>query len=131
MSRKPFHLAVVVCEQIRRDPATGKVALFSVIHHLIAPFFPCPIAGGIGVYIAVTEIDGPVRIGAQLITPDGSELACDGWDLTGKDPLFVHECAGVLSVIFNAPGMYTLRATADGEMLAEWRFEVSAAESTP
>jgi hypothetical protein len=131
MSRKPYHLAVIVCEEIQRDPNTGKVALVSVVHHLVAPSLPCPMPGGIGVYIAVTELDGPVRIGVQLVTPDGTELAADGWNLSGKDPLFVHECAGVLAVTFGATGMYTVRATADGDMLAEWRFQVSIAGGNP
>lgn len=131
MSAPPVLLAVVPCEALFRDPVSYRISLAGVIGYLPVPGFPYQPPGGIGVYVAVTEVARPVRIAAQLVTPDGSELGLYSWDLPGGDPLFVHESSGRIGAVFGEPGKYSLRVTADGDMLGEWRFDVGIPRARP
>lgn len=131
MSVPPVLLAVVPCESLSRDPATLRFSLDRIIGYIAAPAMPHIPSDGIGIYVAVTEVVTPTRVAVHLVNPDGTELPAGEWDIPGGEPLYVYEFAAGLGVEFYAEGRYSLRVSADGDMLGEWRFLVGTPRSVP
>lgn len=123
----PYPLAMVVCDNIHRDPGSGKVFLlgsFSTIH---AINFPAR-HGLMGLYVELTNGRGMVPIRIRLI--DANEERDPLWeeahDCEFPDPRMVMQVASLLGgITFPEPGEYRFQIFASGEFLMERRLLVS------
>ena len=119
----PYPLAMVVCDNIHRDPATGKPYLlgcFSVIH---AAEFPA-VHRGMALYVSVTNGRGVVPYKIQLV--DANEEREPIWSVEDQlefsDPRLVMEmCFYLVNVRFDEPGEYRFQLFASDEFLMERR----------
>lgn len=123
----PYPLAMVVCDNIHRDPGTGKpfiLGCFTVIH---ARKFPAthPV---MGLYIELTNGRGKVPCRVQLV--DANEEREPLWvteaDLEFPDPRMVLQMVFLLGrITFSEPGEYRIQLFACGDFLMERRILVN------
>jgi hypothetical protein len=126
----PYPLALVVCDNIHRDPGTGKVCLlgcFSVIH---AKEFPAthPL---IALYVSITNGRGTVPVRVRLV--DANEERAPIWEEEGEielvDPRVVAEiCYHLAGLTFDEPGEYRFQLFASNEFLMERRILIAQIE---
>jgi len=122
----PYPLAMVVCDNIHRDPGTGKVFLlgsFSTIH---ATNFPARHAL-MGLYVELTNGRGKVPVRIRLI--DANEEREPLWEEINEfefpDPRMVLQIVSYLAgITFPEPGEYRFQVFASGEFLMERRLLV-------
>ena len=123
----PYPLAMVVCDNIHRDPGSGKVFLlgsFSTIH---AIKFPAR-HGLMGLYVELTNGRGKVPVRIRLI--DANEEREALWEETNDfdfpDPRMVMQIVSLLGgITFPEPGEYRFQVFASGEFLMERRLLVN------
>ena len=119
----PYPLAMVVCDHIHRDPATGKPYLmgcFSVIH---SEEFPA-IHPVMALYVSVTNGRGVVPYKIQLIdaNEEREPIWCVEDEIEFSDPRMVMEmCFYLAKLKFDEPGEYRFQLFASGEFLMERR----------
>ena len=65
----PLLLALVMADEIRKDPATGKHSIRGIFDALGSPSFPCQ-PPSIAVYAALTDGHGPTPVRLRLIDVD-------------------------------------------------------------
>ena len=124
----PFLLALVPAEVVHRDAVTSKFTMLNAIHRLIVPEFPHTL-DSVGVYIAMTEVIRETEIAITLVDPDDEKLGGHQWRVLPQDPVRVFEYAlQIKNVVFVRPGLHSFRLSADGDMMAEWRFNVVVIE---
>lgn len=122
----PYPLAMVVCDNIHRDPGTGKPFLlgcFSVIH---AREFPA-VHPLLALYVSVTNGRGTVPFRVQLV--DVNEERDPIWliedEVEFPDPRVVAEmCFYLTGLTFVEPGEYRFQLFASNEFLMERRILV-------
>lgn len=131
MSSPPVLLSLVPAEYVHRDILSRRFTIVGIINTLLTPSLPCTPRHGIGVYLAVTDVKQAARVMIQLVEPDGQVHDVFSNDVPGTDPLTVWEAAGTAGVTFCQTGMHCIRATADGDMMGEWRFDVRLIGSNP
>jgi hypothetical protein len=68
----PYPLAMIVCDAIWRDPATGKWTLLGCFTGITANAFPC-IQPTMAVFISLTDGRGPTPIRLRLVDADEEE----------------------------------------------------------
>lgn len=113
----PFPLAMVVCDQVVTDPATGKKTLFGCFSVIGAKEFPV-VHRGMWVYMALTDGRGKVPIKFQIVDVDEEHepLFKADIELEFSDPRMVFELAlPVLGVRFPEPGEYRMQLYAGSE----------------
>jgi hypothetical protein len=126
----PYPLAMVVCDNIHRDPGTGKPFLlgcFSVIH---AKEFPA-IHPLLALYVSVTNGRGTVPFKVQLV--DANEERDPIWvvedEVEFADPRMVVDIYFLLcNLTFVEPGEYRFQLFASNEFLMERRVLVAQVE---
>jgi len=123
----PVLLALVMADEIRVDPASGKRSILGIFDAISASSFPClhPL---IAVYAALTDGHGPTPVRLRLVDVDET-----------RPPIFdVNEvlqfpepmALGQYTFEFNrpvlpAPGHYRLQFFACGELLRELSLKVN------
>jgi hypothetical protein len=123
----PYLLAMVVCDAVHRDPATGKHTLLGIFSSLACPGFPARHAS-FGVYAAVTENQATTPLRLVVADVDGSPIVQAEAPLPEADPRAVLEVSLTLNnVTFPAPGEYRLQLFAGGEFLGERRLALELA----
>jgi len=129
----PYPLAMVVCDAIWRDPATGKrflLGCFSVLH---ATQFPI-MHHSMGIHVALTNGHGRMGIRIRLI--DDEESREPLWLAEGEvefpDPRGTVEIDFVLPPIqFPAAGVYRFQFFTGGQFLMERRIIVELVAAPP
>jgi len=135
MNSPPVLQAFVVADGIHRCPATGKYTILGTFREVMFPPGVEPIMRiPVGVYAAVTEINGEVTFSLKLRYMKDEELLLD--QVIGKlrcnDPLVVAEVSGTLKGLrFGRPGLYALEFFADDVALGTWRLRMQQQQSTP
>jgi hypothetical protein len=119
----PYALALVVCDAIYLDPATGKRTLLGCFSTIGAPEFPAthPM---LAVYAAVTDAHGTVPLTLRLVDADeGREPVFEVTnEISCPDPRTVVEINfAVGNLRFPAPGEYRLQLLSGGMPLLERR----------
>ncbi len=123
-STPPVCLALLVCDAVWRDPATGKHTLLGCFSAIGAHQFPV-IHPQLAVYLALTDGYDSVPLELRLIDADEKALTTTTLEVQFGDPLAVVEIAVHLTeVTFPSPGRYRLQLTASGTPLMERRFGV-------
>ena len=122
----PYPLAMVVCDAIWRDPATGKrflLGCFSVLHGAQFPILHRSMA----VHVALTNGHGRMPIQIRLIDDEEARPAL--WVAEGEvefpDPRGTVEIDFLVPPVeFPSPGMYRFQFFAAGQFLMERRMFV-------
>jgi hypothetical protein len=104
---EPYCLAMVLCDGVHRDPATGKFTLLGTFHAIRASEFPTGIR--MVVYFVLTDIIGAHKIRLNVVDAsmhlDGDPpepILTHETDMTVEDPLMVVE--GVMGIQLSLPG---------------------------
>lgn len=123
----PFALAMVVCDNIHRDPGTGKHFLLGCFSVIQAKEFPA-IHPLLALYVSVTNGHGTVPFRVQLIdaNEEREPIVMVENDVEFSDPRIVvdiHFTFGDLN--FVEPGEYRFQLFASNEFLMERRVLVA------
>ncbi len=119
----PYTLALIVCDQIYADPATGKMTLLGTFSTIGASRFPA-IHPSMAIYLAVTDGRGKCPIRVRLVDVDETRepvFTLDG-QVEFKDPRSVVEMPFQTPPLqFPEPGEYRLQLFCGDEPLMERR----------
>jgi len=128
----PYCLAMVLCDSVHRDPATGKFTLLGTFDSFVAKTYPAQIK--LAIYFAVTDGIGSCTLRLQLVDAklgtidakiegdiEGRIFGVKG-EHTFKDPLEVSEEAMELVFSIPTPGVYLCELWANDNMLMQRRF---------
>lgn len=122
----PYPLAMVVCDNIHRDPGTGKSFLLGCFSVICASEFPA-IHPCLALYVSVTNGRGTVPFRVQLV--DVNEERDPIWveenEFELPDPRVVLEmCFCLNNLTFTEPGEYRFQLFACKKFLMERRILV-------
>jgi hypothetical protein len=128
MSEIPHCLAMLLCDQVYREPTTRKNSILGTFEELTAPAFPARLQ--FTIFFAVTGGVGPNRLKVRLIHSDalleGAEAGI--WIelplIEILNPLAVVESSFTLTGTFHAPGQHHLELYANDELLMMRRLTV-------
>lgn len=126
----PVVVALVLADEVRRDPASGKYAILGTFDAIRARHFPCQ-HPSVAAYLKATGGRGAVPITLRLVDVDETRppvftFACT---LPFADPTQAVESAlAFYSPLFPEPGDYRLQCLAGGELLRELRLRVRPVE---
>ena len=81
----PYGLAMVLCDAVHQDPATGKFTILGTFSNFHTRTFPNGIS--FTLYCAVTDGSGPTEFRIQIVDASGEPV--DGWD----DTVYEHRIA--------------------------------------
>jgi hypothetical protein len=132
-SPAPYPLAMVVCDAIWRDPATGKHFILGCFSAIGAAQFPV-VHPRLAVYLAITEGYGTVPIRLRLVTAEAATVLheTEPMPVEFSDPLAIAEVAVQLANLsFAAPGQYRLQLHAGTHFLMERRILVQQVQPPP
>lgn len=124
---EPYCLAMVLCDGVHRDVATGKFTLLGTFSTLGAAEFPAKVA--FCVYFAITDGLGLTKISLRIVDSE-SELtgshADPVWqigplDFDFQDPLLVLESVAYVQTELPKPGLYHCELSAGDELLMSRR----------
>ena len=108
---EPYCLTMVLCDNVHRDPITGKFTILGTFHGIKLRSFPTEVR--VVVYFALTDMLGTHQVRLQVVNASAhlddddeetlftstSEIACD-------DPLKIHDAVVVFKTKFQKPGIY-------------------------
>jgi hypothetical protein len=134
----PYPLAIVICDALHMDPATGKKTILGTFTAFQSTVFPFK-SGQMVVYLALTDGRGKIPFELRLVrvdNEDGDQPAI--FTATGEleciDPLAVMEIGlGMKGIEFPSPGEYRFQFYACGDFVIERRLVVidTAAQEQP
>jgi hypothetical protein len=119
-------LAMVVCDAVWVDPATGKSTILGTFTSIRGYDFPLTVPT-MAVYLALTDARGTVPFELRLVDVDEEQEPVFRTELSQEfpDPIVVAEIVVILeNTIFPAPGEYRLQLFAVGQFLMERRIFV-------
>ena len=119
----PYTLAMVVCDQIYSDPATGKSSLLGTFTSVAAPSFPA-IHPTMAIYVALTDGRGKCPLRIQLVDVDEERepIFILKGEIEFADPRAVFEIPFQTPAFqFPEPGEYRLQLFCGTEPLMERR----------
>lgn len=122
----PWHLAIVFCDAIFRDPSTGKRTLLGCFSSIVSSTYPA--TARLAVHIALTDGYGKTPLTIRLVHADGEgdpvfEIKAE---VDFPDPRIVGELDFTVGpATFSRPGEYRLQLEGrDNEMIVEKRLLV-------
>jgi hypothetical protein len=127
---EPYCLAMVLCDAVHRDGATGKCTLLGTFSTVASRDYPTDIE--FSVYFAITDGNGPTKVTFRFVdaksgiapNDSSSELSCEppgGIDLNLKSPLVVVEGTIHVKIRLPLPGLYHCELYAGDELLMSRR----------
>ncbi|HEX8915416.1 MAG TPA: hypothetical protein VF796_23890 [Humisphaera sp.] len=120
---QPIVLAMVICDAIYADPATGKRTLLGLFGQTASAQFPL-VVPQLSVYLAMTDVHGRTPVQVRLVDANEERPAvfvAEGF-AEADDPLAVIETSWFAQqVVLPAPGEYRLQLSANGRLLMERR----------
>jgi len=120
---EPLVLALVVCDAIHRDPANGKHYVLGTFSSIIAERYPAT-HPQLGVYIALTELNGKVPLLVRLVdvAEERDPIDIAHGEIVSDDPRMVAEVGLVRQdVTIPEPGEYRLQLWCGDLLLLERR----------
>jgi hypothetical protein len=132
-SPPPQAAALLLADQIYRDPGTNKHFILGTYNAVSSPAYPC-LRPSLSVYAALTG--GRGRVPIRLVLTDADEelgpLAQAEGAAEMPDPLQNWEIVFHLNdVVLPRPGQYRLQLFACGELLRELRLHALLTAATP
>jgi hypothetical protein len=133
LSPPPQVVALVLADQVYRDPSNNKCFILGTYNAVFATSFPC-LRQSMNLYAALTNGHGKVPI--RLVLTDADEelgsLALAEGTVEMKDPLASLEIVFQLSnVVLPRPGQYRLQLFASGELLRELPLQATLLAPAP
>jgi hypothetical protein len=128
---QPLGLAMVICDGIHVDPATGKRTLLGTFTACFAAIFPATVAA-MAVYVALTECRGEFSARLQIVdaNEEREPVTVMEGQFASDDPLTVLELDfGLQHVTFPEPGEYRVQLLADGQHVMERRLTAALVPS--
>lgn len=128
MVEAPHCLALLLCDQVYREPRSRKYSVLGIFDELVAPSFPARLQ--FTIYFAVTGGLGANQLKVRLIHVDSlieGEDAAIWIDLPRieiMDPLAVIEGSFTLSGTFHAPGQHHVELHANDALLMTRRLTI-------
>jgi hypothetical protein len=120
----PVVLAMVVCDAVWRDPATGKYFILGCFSAIGAHVFPTT-HPALAVYIGLTEGYGKVPLAVRLVEREGRVLHESKLEVEFADPRAIAEIAlQFQNLSFASPGEYRLQLHAGDALVLERRIAV-------
>ncbi len=122
----PFHLAMVVCDAIHVDPATGKRTLLGTFSAIHSGSFPATVPG-FAVYVSITDCRGKFPAILQVIDVDEERepVVRLAGEVETNDPLMILEIDFRLGPMeFPDPGEYRVQFFTGGNLVVERRLFV-------
>lgn len=127
---EPYCLAMVLCDHVHRDPATGKHTILGTFSTLGAHVFPAQVS--FAVYFAVTDGLGPTKLRIRLVDAKSGLVDESGdkdrkpvFEVSGEfvfeSPLVVMEGAMHFKTSIPEPGLYHCEMWAGEELLMSRR----------
>lgn len=116
-------MAIVVCDAVWRDPATGKFTILGTFSALQGLSYPLSVEQ-MAVYLSLTDARGMVPIKIRLIDADEEREPVTEIETEAEfpDPIVIFEVVAVLGGFqLPQPGEYRLQLHAAGEFVAERR----------
>lgn len=126
-SNKPTIQALLVCESIIEDKASGKKSIIGIFTHLWATSFPC-LQPQLGVYFCITDADGSYEFKLELayLNTDTVIVTADLSKVEINDPLQICDFAVMFPpFVLPGPGRYEFRLSANGEFIGRKDFNVA------
>jgi hypothetical protein len=135
MASQPYCLAMVLCDSVHRDPATGKNYILGTCNNVFAPTFPAQIA--LAVYFSLTDGFGPTTIRLQVVSADADPIDATNEDdhperpllakmeMNLENPLMVVEAAIRIGATLPHAGLYHCELWAGSEVLMSRRLIAS------
>jgi hypothetical protein len=123
---KPICLALVVCDHIITDAATGKKTLVGIFNNLGAQQFPC-VHPRFCVYVALTNGHGEYAVELRLVKEGQPQtiVAKAQGKIKFPSPAEMLELNfEFVNVRFPEPGLHTIEVYCEEELLTERRFTV-------
>jgi hypothetical protein len=117
----PYPLAMVVCDNIHRDPGSAKLFLLGCFSTIHAVSFPAT-HGVMGLYVELTNGRGTVPLRIRLVdaNEDREPLWEENHEVEFPDPRMVMQLVSLLAgITFPEPGEYRFQIFASGEFLME------------
>lgn len=131
-SLAPYSLAMIVCDAVWVDPATGKRTILGTFSALGAHSFPVR-QPTMAVYFSLSDHEGPARVRLRLTDVDDElELVVVEVDMNFPDRRTIIEGHfGLNNVVFPGPGEYRFQLYANGEFLIERRLMMVRVPTPP
>lgn len=129
----PIGQAMIICDAVWRDPATGKTFILGAFANIATINLPA-VLKSVCVYVAITDCHGetPLNLNLVYVNPETMEDEEVGrWEqtLTIPDPLIVAEGQFVLQGLeFPHGGEYRFQLESGGEPILERRITVEVKE---
>jgi hypothetical protein len=121
MPALPVPLAMVVCDAVWRDPATGKHFLLGCFSAIGAHSFPTT-HPTLAIYIALTDGYGKATLVVRLVDSESRALLESRMDVDFTDPRAVMEIGlQFQNLTFAGPGEYRLQLHAGDSFVMERR----------
>ncbi len=132
---EPQYLGMVLCDNVLRDPDTGKYYLLGTSTHTFARSFPARYRR-MCVYVALTGIHGSCPITIQAVRADSEagedvQIGEAKGTIQAPDPLAVAEITlKINNLVFPRAGQYHFQLLAGSSLLGERRFTVHQMEQS-
>ena len=124
----PKLLALIVCQQFRKEPSTGRLSIIGILPKMAASCFPCVVSWNFNVYSVITNARGKRKIELRIVDVD--DEAGTPVHSTKKGELFknpLQEVGIMLTldapITFPHPGIYLVQLLVDDEKIGERRLE--------
>ena len=130
----PTLLALIICDQIIQDPATGKHSLLGLFSRISTKAFPCT-HPRLNVFISLTDGHGKASGQLRVVRKDAPEEAPPQMQLSGTiefpSPLAVVELVFTISNLpLPAAGRYSCDFYCNGALLGSRPFEAVLTEAS-
>ena len=123
----PYILAMILCDHIHVDPATGKHYLLGLFSTIGAKDFPVK-HSGMALHLELTDGRGDTRIEICLVDAEGERepiFKTEG-QVAFPDPRMIAQLDfGMHNIVFPEPGEYRFQIYANDELLMERRLVVA------
>jgi len=128
---EPYCLAMLLCDSVHRDPATGKFFVLGTFSNFSAESFPAKIR--FHTYFSITDGLGPITLRLQLVSANADPVDALNEDEDSgrvflvkveqnlKSPLVVLEGVFGVETILPAPGLYHCELWGNSEVLMSRR----------
>ena len=134
---EPYCLAMVLCDSVHRDAATGKFTLLGTFSTLFAQEFPtaarffvyCAVTDGVGLLpLRLRIVDAGFGIAESEGDPPGVVLDVEQ-EVDFDDPLAVNELAIRMEVSLPKPGLYHCELLVNSDVLMSRRILAAKPEA--
>jgi hypothetical protein len=127
----PVPLAMVVCDAVWRDPATGKHFILGCFSAIGAHVFPT-VHPSLSAYLALTDGYGKTALALRLVDSASNQLYESRVEVDFADPRSIVEISMQFHHLsFSAPGEYRLQLHAGSSFIMERRVMIHDLRTRP